>query len=360
MTRRTNRWRTPVALAALAGLGYLLLWPVPIDPVAWDPPAAPPLHGGPHAPNERLAAVERLVEGLGEGPEDIALGPDGMLYTGLADGRIVRFVPRDDATVETFANTGGRPLGMEFDAAGHLVVADGRRGLLRFAPDGTKSVLVDTYGGAPLRFADDVDIARDGTIWFSEASRLFEVDETRLTALDARPTGRLFSYDPKTAQTTLRLDELRYANGVSVAPDGSHVLVTETFGYRVRRLWLEGPDAGKDDFLAENLPGFPDNVRHDERGIVWVALVSTRSPALDALLPHPWVRSMTLRLPDFVQPKEPPPFGWVIGLNAAGEVVHDMQDPTGRFGSITSVNAYGPWLYLGSLHEHAVGRIPRP
>src|SRR5690606_2443092 len=110
---------------------------------------------------------------------------------------------------ETFAGTGGRPLGMELDPAGHLVVADGRRGLLRIAPDGTVRVLVDTYEGEPIFLADDVDIARDGTIWFSDASRHFGLEDTRLDALDGRPTGRLFSVDPRTAEATLRLDGLR-------------------------------------------------------------------------------------------------------------------------------------------------------
>ena len=60
------------------------------------------------------------MNGIGEGPEDITLGKDGYFYTGLQDGRVMRF--RDDQQPEEYANTGGRPLGMQFDADGNLIV----------------------------------------------------------------------------------------------------------------------------------------------------------------------------------------------------------------------------------------------
>src|SRR3990172_5577935 len=98
-------------LALLRGLavilvGYLLLWPVPIDPVVWSPPPNPGFTGR-FAPNNALAGVERLLEGVGTGPEDVARGPDGLLYTGFGDGRIVRFAAAHPSMVEEFARTGG-------------------------------------------------------------------------------------------------------------------------------------------------------------------------------------------------------------------------------------------------------------
>ncbi len=71
---------------------YLLFWPVRIDPAAWNPPDMPPLTGV-YQVNNRLAGVERLGESAGLGPEDVAFDPQGFLYTGVADGRILRFLP---------------------------------------------------------------------------------------------------------------------------------------------------------------------------------------------------------------------------------------------------------------------------
>ena len=74
----------------LLTLLYLLLWPVPFDPVAWTPDEPPPMTGE-YEPNTRLSAIERLEVGLG--PEDVAFDDQGRLYTGLNDGRIMRFKP---------------------------------------------------------------------------------------------------------------------------------------------------------------------------------------------------------------------------------------------------------------------------
>ena len=92
---------------------YLLLWPVPIEPVAWTPPENPGLTG-PYGVNNILAQAELYPLAGGHGPEDTALGSDGLIYSGLADGSIVRFSPQNGGTIEAIANTGGRPLGLQF------------------------------------------------------------------------------------------------------------------------------------------------------------------------------------------------------------------------------------------------------
>jgi hypothetical protein len=123
--------RVPTTIAVLVGAGlaaYLLGWPVAINPVAWQPAPNPGLTG-PFARSQPFTGLQPLVPALGEGPEAVALGPDGFLYTGLQDGRIVRFRPDGEGGVELVVQTGGRPLGLRFDAHGHLVVADAFRGL---------------------------------------------------------------------------------------------------------------------------------------------------------------------------------------------------------------------------------------
>lgn len=116
-------------LALSAAVVYLLVWPVPIDPAAWTPPAAPALKT-----NRALAAVTRVPVTHGVGPETVAVDAAGRVYAGLTNGRIVRLPPGGPA--EVFADTRGRPLGMVFDGAGNLVVADAHRGLLSVSPAG--------------------------------------------------------------------------------------------------------------------------------------------------------------------------------------------------------------------------------
>jgi hypothetical protein len=54
--------------------------------------------------------------------------------------------------VETFVQTGGRPLGIKFDAGGNLIVADAFRGLLSVSPEGKVTVLADTVNGERMLF----------------------------------------------------------------------------------------------------------------------------------------------------------------------------------------------------------------
>jgi sugar lactone lactonase YvrE len=339
------------------GLAYLLLWPVPITPAAWTPPPAPSL-AGPYEVNERLKGVERVGQEGTNAPEDVAVDNDGRVYGGMLDGRILRWSP-DLTRHELFADTGGRPLGLHFDAQEQLIVADAVRGLLKIDRAGEITVLATEEGGRPFAFADDVDIGRNGTIYFSDASDRFGFRHYVADLMEHQPNGRLLAYEPATQTTRLLMDDLYFANGVAVSPDQQFVLVVETGKYRVQRYWLEGEKAGTSETLIENLPGFPDGISTGTNGIFWIALASPRDPTLDRLLPWPFLRKVVYRLPEFLQPA-PRSFGFILGVDAQGTVVHNLQDPEGAYAPITSVQEHGGFLYLGSIIEPAFGRIPAP
>ena len=339
---------------------YLLFWPVPIDPVAWTPPDIPTLTGV-YEENNRLAEVEILGKGVGFAPEDVAFDAQDRLYAGMEDGRIIRFA-HDGTNPELFADTGGRPLGMSFDANGILIVADAFEGLLAITRDGAITVLTNEVNGQPILYADDLDIAADGTIFFSDASTKFSDDKFVFDLMEHRPNGRLLAFDPSSGSTRIVLDELYFANGVAVSPDQSFVLVVETGKYRVRRYWLAGPNQGNTDIFIENLPSIPDNITSNGEDTFWLALIGgpTHRQAFDLLLPLPFLRKVILRLPLSLFPA-PTGFGFVLGLDTNGEVLHNLQDPTGEsFADITSVTEHGGMIYFGSIGEDAIGRLPAP
>jgi len=244
---------------------YLFTWPVPIEPLAWTPPPNPG-YTGPFKSNDRLAGIEKLPLGGCHGPEDVAVGPDGKIYASTHDGYIVR-LQNGSAPAEKWVNTNGRPLGIDFDASGNLIVADAYRGLLSISPEGIISELATVADGIPIRFADDVDNAADGKIYFSDASVKFDAKKyggtmaaSLLDLMEHGGHGRLLVYDPDTGKTRTLLKGLNFANGVAVSADQTFILVNETGNYRVLRYWIQGPRKGKAEPLIEALPSFPDNI----------------------------------------------------------------------------------------------------
>lgn len=349
------------ALAVLLGLLglcllVLVLLPSAIDPLAYDPPPAPALIG-PLAPNEALRSAELLAEGRIHGPEDVAFDSAGRLYAATADGTVERF---DASGPQRFATTGGRPLGMRFTPSGDLVVCDSSRGLLSIDPEGRVSVLASEAEGVAFRLTDNLDIAGDGTVYFSDASSRYGQPDYMLDLLEARPHGRLLRYDPATRQTTVLLRDLYFANGVALSRNEDFVLVNETYRYRTRRLWLQGPKAGTSDVFLDNLPGFPDNIDGNRKGSFWLALFTVRNPIGDTLHPHPWLKTLLAKLPRFTWPR-PKPYGLVLEVDEEGRILRSLHDPGGRrVPQITTAREHDGFLYLGTLGGSWVGKLKLP
>jgi len=346
-----------ILILLAAGVVYLLLWPVPIEPTAWTPPDAPRLEG-PYAANDRLRNVERLAEGIGHGPEGVALDAQGRLYAGYVDGRVMQFDAQGGSPVQ-LANTGGRPLGTVALSDGSLIVADAAKGLLQINPDRTVTVLATGASDGPFGFTDDVDRGRSSpTLYFTDASSRFGYTQVMADVMEHGPNGRLLAYDPASGRTDVLLRDLHFPNGVAVGPQDDYLLVNETTKYRVLRHWLKGERAGQTEVFADNLPGFPDNISFNGRDRFWCAIYSPRVPDLDALLPLPFLRKIVFRLPEAVQPK-PVKHAFVLGFDLDGKVVANLQYAApDAYAPITSVEEHDGWLYFGSLTAPSMARLP--
>lgn len=370
-----------VALILLAA-AYVLAWPTRIEPVVV---AVGPNPGftGPFVPNEGLRGVRWLGDVMGQGPEDVTV-KDGYAYTGLLDGRVVRVridgqtaagpapiqpvIPDGSAQpistpVEKVAETGGRPLGLQHDPFGNLVVADAKKGLIAITPGGQVVVVADRYENRPLKFVDDLDIAKDGTIYFTDASMRYGIDEFQLDFLEGQATGRLFSFDPRSGVLQARLSGLAFANGVALGPDEEYVLVNETAAHRITRYWLKGTKTGSQETFVANLPGYPDNISFNGRDLFWVALAGPRNKALEDQLSGTFMRKVLFRLQSIglLPAPAPDPYGCIVAINLQGQVVATLQDPGGRtIKSITSVNEKDGLLYLGSLETDRIATVPVP
>jgi sugar lactone lactonase YvrE len=345
-----------IVLLVVAALLYLLLWPVTINPAAWQPSLAPTLTGE-YQPNSRLATVQRLSLGEGFAPEDVALDSQARIYGGLEDGRIIQ-LQADGTHPRVFSETHGRPLGLSFDRTGNLIVADAVNGLLSVNPGGEVKTLSTEADGIRFGCTNDLDIAEDGNIYFTDASSKYPLTQFTADILEHQPNGRLLAFDPKTNTSRTVLEDLYFANGVAVSPNQSFLLVVETGVYRIRRVWLKGPKQGQSEIFIENLPGFPDGISSNGSGKFWLALVTPRDSLLDKLLPHPFLRKVVARLPKFLQPA-PKRYSFVLLLDSDGRVVDNLQNGSENcYAEIANVVERDGVLYFGSIGESTLGRFP--
>ncbi len=314
------------------------------SPVAWNPPKAPALEGA-YEENADLGKARRW-DVNGRGPEDVVIDGAGRAIAGLDDGRLVRFSP-DGGSPELLADVGGRPLGLEL-YGDDLLVCNANLGLQLVSPSGAVKTLVDSFDGRRLLFTNNATVAADGTIYFSDTSMRWTIDQYVADLLEGRPTGRVFRRDTS-GEVTVVVDRLAFANGVALSDDQSVLYVAETARYRIHRHHLTGPAAGTTEVFVDNLPGFPDNLTFGD-GTLWNAAPSPRQALVDLMLPRPWLRHVTHRLPDAAKPK-PLRHGMVLGFDAEGNVTHNLQDSSGTVAITTSARWHDGRLYVGTLTE---------
>lgn len=358
----------PIGIGA-AFLLLWLMWPSPIDPVSWDEPPAPEL-AAPIAPNDalRAAMVERIdMPGAARG---VAVSTDGMVYFGTPAGDIMR--------LRTSISRGAtRP-----ELVAHIV-DDGIFGLswidestLGIAAAGglyslhLTSLAVETLStGASTRAFGNIAnlaIAPDGRIFFTDSSRRWDQSSPRpgyyYDMLENRPNGTVYVWDPESGRTAPVRDRLYFPNGIAMASDGQSIFVTETFRYRIQRIWIAGPRAGEMDIFAKNLPGLPAGIANDGDGHLVVAMLTRRSSLLALVHRRPGLTRVLIKLPQWLRPNDSTPLSFILRLNESDgrfrDAFHDP-DSTLHYLSTVTVGPEGE-IWFGSAFGGLVGRYDPP
>ncbi|CAL9236444.1 unnamed protein product [Arabidopsis halleri] len=264
-------------------------------------------------------------------PTTGALGPESFVfdfsgdgpYTGLSDGRIVKWLANDsrwiDFAVTTSTREGcegphehqrtehvcGRPLGLAFDkSTGDLYIADAYMGLLKVGPTGgVANQILPRELNEALRFTNSLDIdPQTGVIYFTDSSSVYQRRNYIGAMMSGDRTGRLMKYDPNTKQVTTLLSNLAFPNGVVLSQNGDYLLVVETATCRVLRYWRSATSTtckSRENYeiFAEGLPGFPDNIKRSPRGGFWVGLNTKHSKLTKFAMSNAWLGRAALGLP---------------------------------------------------------------
>ncbi|EXB39667.1 Adipocyte plasma membrane-associated protein [Morus notabilis] len=330
-----------------------------------------------------------------QGPESVAFDPLGRgPYTGVADGRILFWNGR---SWTDFAYTSsnrselcdpkpsplsylkvehicGRPLGLRFDKkTGDLYIADAYLGLLKVGPEGGLATSLATEAeGVPLRFTNDLDMDEEGNVYFTDSSTKYQRSVSFYSSIlpdiyaelssrnflqlvfSGEDSGRVLKYNPKTKETTVLVRNVQFANGLSLSKDGSFFLFCEGSLGRLRRYWLKGEKAGTSEVFAI-LPGFPDNVRTNEKGEFWVAIHCHRTMNNYVYALYPKLRKFLLKFPVSAKLQYLIHIGgWQHGVIAKyspeGKLLQILEDSQGKVvRAISEVEERDGKLWMGSV-----------
>lgn len=350
-------------LAIITFLFSIILQSCALHPLSWTPPKKPQLIGA-TAENELLATTEWIDLNGWFGPEDIAVDKRGNLFCGahisrtdFSDGRVLKI--DTSGKVSVFCNTGDWVTGLHIDAYGNLIACVPNKGLVSIDSTGKLTILADSdENGNKFLIPNDVDIASDGMIYFSNTSSKipFNRKNARKLILEVKPDGGLYRYNPKTKKVETLIDSSFFGNGVAVSQNDEFVLMVDLTKYRIVRYWLKGTKKGQTDIFMDNLPGLPNGVSRRKDGNFWLGFTTRRDDLLDKYQSNPRMKKIIYGIPLWLQPKQEA-FGMIMLISNDGEIVKTYYDTSGKkVSEASSIEEHNGYLYLGGDLTGHIGK----
>jgi gluconolactonase len=167
--------------------------------------------------------------------------------------------------------------GMTYDADLALIVCEhSTSSVVRERPDGSRETIATHFGGKELNSPNDVIVASDGTILFSDPpyGRMPGFGVEREQELDFQGVFRIA---PGGGEPECLVDDFGAPNGLCFSPDESLLYVNDTPRAHIRVFDWRGGRAENGRMFAENVGtgslekgDLVDGMKCDERGNIWV------------------------------------------------------------------------------------------
>lgn len=202
------------------------------------------------------------------------------------------------------------------------------------------------------------------------------------------PSGRLVHYERSTGKSTVLKDKMFFPNGIVLSPEENFLIVAETGTANLHKYWLKGDKAGKSEIFVQGLPGSPDNLTTNKKGILATLAVANDDshPSLQHVLaPYPIVRRFLYRLlellltpfrfinsiyPNYITNTFERELGGmkqlkfifssrktVVLIDWNGNILTSYHGSDSTLGPITHALQIDDFLYLGSVTEDFIGRV---
>jgi gluconolactonase len=209
-----------------------------------------------------------------------------MRWNGLVNGQITT---ASWNAPQLFRNPSGVADGQTPDLQGNLLTAEttGRRVSITrsitanlSSPDPQAPTLVGSYQGKRLNSPNDLVVKTDGSVWFTDPS----YGSLQFPPQPAELPNNVYRFDPRTKQLTIVEPNLVMPNGIAFGPNEKTLYIIDSgaiqgprtyFPYLPHRIYAydvsaDGKSISNKRLLANVAPGFPDGMRLDEQGNIYV------------------------------------------------------------------------------------------
>jgi len=226
-------------------------------------------------------AVERVATGFrwAEGPAYFRAGRY-LIFSDIPNNRMMRLL-EDDNHLSVFRTPSMNSNGNTVDREGRLVSCEhGGRRITRTEHDGTITVVADRYNGKPLNSPNDVVVASNGSIWFSDPTYGIGGNYEGLKSAPEQEKHNVYRVDPKSGAVTVIVDDFVQPNGLCFSPDEKKLYVIDsgiTHGgpahIRSFDVDIDKGSVSNSKVFAEGFaPGLTDGMRCDVEGNVWCSM----------------------------------------------------------------------------------------
>jgi gluconolactonase len=228
-------------------------------------------------------AVERVATGMrwAEGPVYFPAGRY-VLFSDIPNNRIMRF-SEDDGHLSVYRQPSMNSNGNTIDREGRLLTCEhsGRR-VTRTELDGSITIIADKFDGKKLDSPNDVVVASDGSIWFTDPAYGIGGYYEGVKAEQEQAKHNVYRVDPKSGDIKVVADDFVEPNGIAFSPDEKTLYIIDT-GFtdspdnacHIRAFDVDlaaGKLSNSKVFVEIAKPSITDGMRLDRDGRVWCSV----------------------------------------------------------------------------------------
>ena len=201
-----------------------------------------------------------------------------LIWSDIPNRRLLRWI--EGQGVSVFRTETNFTNGNTRDRQGRLVsCVHGDRCVNRTEPDGSITIIADSYNGKKLNSPNDVVVKSDGTIWFTDPNYGIMSDYEGFKADMEQDACNVFCFDPDSGSLKIVADDFVKPNGLAFSEDERILYIADSGRthdpdgpHHIRALDVsETNTLSNSRVFCEVDPGVPDGFRVDIDGNVWTS-----------------------------------------------------------------------------------------